>query len=291
MNSVILRHKPRLIQKYERLPRSKRMTICIGMLGSDGVVIAADTQETDQYYKREQSKIMSFIGGIQLGSNPSPPTMALALTGAGRAGYIDAFYYEAISKNLFNAGTAREVEDHIAKQLQVFHERHIFPLATASDSPEIQILIGAYVQWQTFMLVSDGSTLRKGMPYCAVGAGAHFALSLITELWRNQDVAHLEILAAYIVGMTKESIESCGKYTQIVSLHGPIMKDIPGQSSQLFPPPQLLTNVSYRKIRKWEESFGAKWSIQQRELISRLIDEELADDSKQSISQMSAGQQ
>ena len=33
--------------KFQRLPRQKRMTICIGLRASDGIVIAADAEEGD----------------------------------------------------------------------------------------------------------------------------------------------------------------------------------------------------------------------------------------------------
>jgi len=45
------------------------------------------------------------------------------------------------------------------------------------------------------------------------------------------------------------------------SLHNPKMiQDSPGGSSRLVVPPQRLTHVTGKKIRKWEESFGTKWA-------------------------------
>jgi len=73
------------------------MTICIGLLASDGLVIAADAQESDTYLKRTQQKIMPWLGGITIGSNPTPASAACAFTGAGDAGYIDAFFDYASS--------------------------------------------------------------------------------------------------------------------------------------------------------------------------------------------------
>jgi len=50
------------------------MTICIGLQTSDGTVVAADAQESDQYYKRAQQKILPFVGGIPMGNSPEPPS-------------------------------------------------------------------------------------------------------------------------------------------------------------------------------------------------------------------------
>jgi hypothetical protein len=262
-----------------RPPKAKRMTICIGLLASDGIVIAADSQESDQYYKRSQRKILPFLGGVQLGSDPKPPSMACAYTGAGEAGYIDAFFDDVVRNSSLNP-TQQEFESSLGEKLRIFHEQHLFPLAVAKNPPEIQILVGAYVQWQTFILVSHGSTLRKAFPYAAVGAGAHFALGVLNDLAdTRRDLRQTELLAAYIIAITKESIEGCGKYTQIVSLHNAqIVTDIPGQPSRLVAPWPILTHVPGKKIHKWEESFGMRWAPRQAETISNLMEEELEDD-------------
>lgn len=254
------------------------MTICIGMLAHDGIVIAADAQESDQYYKRSQQKILTFLGNIPLGSNPSQPSMACAFTGSGEGGYVDAFVAEAML-NIPTDATQKGFQDFLAEKVLRFHEQHLFPLAAASNPPEIQVLVGSYVQWSTSIYVSHGSTLRRAFPHAAIGAGAHFAMSLIDDL-QISDLRHTEILAAYVVGITKERIEGCGKYTAIVSLHNPKIQDSPGQPSQLVRPTQLLSHVSQKKIRKWEESFAARWAPRQMKLITELVEEELADDSE-----------
>jgi 20S proteasome alpha/beta subunit len=269
-----------------RLPRAKRMTICIGMLASDGIVIAADSQESDSYFKRSQQKILPYIGGLQAGANPPPPTIACALTGAGLAGYLDAFFAYAL-RDIPMKATHVELEDFLANKVQTYHRRHIFPLAAAKDPPEIQALIGAYASFQTCMFVSYGSTLRRALHYAAVGAGAHFALSIMGELVGWRDLKQAELLAAYVIALTKERIEECGKYTAIVSLHNSTA--VPGtmtEPSHLVPPLQPLTQVPGRKIQKWEESFAARWGPRQSKLVNELIEEELADDdAKQSAAQ------
>ena len=51
-------------QLVKRLPKRKRMTMCIGLLAGDGVVVAADAQESDQYIK---SLYQNFSNLILLG--------------------------------------------------------------------------------------------------------------------------------------------------------------------------------------------------------------------------------
>jgi hypothetical protein len=279
----MLKPLPKIVQfesKPKRLPRAMRMTICIGMTASDGLVLAADAQESDQYYKRSQQKIFPFVGNITLGQqNPPPPQMGCAFTGSGESGYLDAFF-EYVINGIRVDSSQIDFKEFLAEKVRTFHEKHLFPLAIAANPPEIDVLIGAYIQLQTCMFVSHGSTLRRAGPYAAVGAGAHFALSMISELWRNQDVAHTEILAAYIIGITKERIEACGNYTAIVSVHGAsIVNDLPDGRSRLVPPPHPLSFVPSGKIRKWEESFATRLAPRQVKLVEEFIEEELASDS------------
>jgi hypothetical protein len=142
-------------------------------------------------------------------------------------------------------------------------------------------MVGVYAQWSTSIYVSYGSTLRRAFPHAAIGAGAHFASSLIDDLNGIYDLRHTELLAAFIIGITKERIEGCGKYTAIISLHDSVMRDTPGEPSQLVPPSSLLTFVPGKKIKKWEESFATRLSPRQVKLIDELVEEELEDDAKQ----------
>jgi hypothetical protein len=217
------------------------------------------------------------MGAIGLGNNPTPPSMACAFTGAGESGYIDAFFADAM-KDIQTSATQKEFGDFLSDKVHKFYERHLFPLAFAKDPPDMQILVGAYAQWQTCMFVSHGSTLRRVFPHAAIGIGSHFASSLIDEIGGIKDVRHTELLAAFVVGVTKERIEGCGKYTAIVSLHNSVVQDIPGEPSRLVPPPNILTHVSGKKIRKWEESFATRWAPRQVGRINELVEEELANE-------------
>jgi hypothetical protein len=270
---------PALKPPTKRLPRPKRMTICIGMLATDGIVIAADAQETDQYYKRSQQKIFTFVGAVSLGNNPDPPSLACAFTGAGEAGYIDAFIANTILRIPTNS-TQQEFKEFLSTEVRAFHEQHIFPLAASNNRPEIEILVGAHCQWQTCMFASYGSTLRRVFPHAAIGVGAHFAMSIIDDLGGIKDLRHTELLATYVVAVTKERIEGCGKYTAIVSLHNSVTIDSPGEPSRMVRPPQLITHVRGKQIHKWEESFETKWSSRQTKLLEELVEEELAGDAE-----------
>jgi hypothetical protein len=249
------------------------MTICIGLRATDGLVIAADTEETDSYFKRTQRKIVSFIGSTNLGATP-PTQLVCALTGAGDSGYLDAFFIHAL-RDIPYVANQIELLDFLENKVKLFHERHIFPLASPTHAPEIDVLIGAICQYQPIVFVTHGSTVREASLHAAVGAGAHFALSIINDVVRIADIKRTELLAAYVIGLTKEHIEHCGKNTSIVSLHSSTIARPEGQPASLVSPPQALTYVPFEKIRQWEDSFRKKWATRQVELIEELIEEEL----------------
>jgi len=60
---------------------------CVGDRGTRGIVVAADTEESSGYMKSSETKILSVLGGVQLGKQtpkkPNVPTGACLISGAG----------------------------------------------------------------------------------------------------------------------------------------------------------------------------------------------------------------
>jgi 20S proteasome alpha/beta subunit len=277
--------KPLPRPKPNRLERIRRMTICIGIRATNGIVIAADAEENDGYVKIGQQKIFTYMGPV--GSDVPPrPQLTLAFTGAGEGGYIDAFIDNTID-NLPIDPAQTKVQEFLAKNVHTFYQKHVVPFAASKYPPEFEMLIGASFQHQVQLYTTDRSTIKKMHLHAAVGAGRQFAKGLMLQLAQFDDILRTEILAAYIIKMTKERVKDCGKYTSIVSIHSPRMVVAgDGLPSKLLPPVLPLTYVAYDEIRKWEDSFERKWSRRQHNLIHKLIGEE----AKQSVSRRSKGQ-
>src|SRR5260370_16462518 len=73
-----------LKQMYSwRNPRSMSMTIALGILTPDAVVIGADTEQTWGYLKTSGTKVFT-----------KEAHGAIAVTGSGTTGYIEAFSQE-----------------------------------------------------------------------------------------------------------------------------------------------------------------------------------------------------
>jgi hypothetical protein len=258
-----------------RLRNRRRMTICIGIRTNDGIVIAADAQESDNYYKRAQQKIMPWLGGIQPNSQ-QPAQVACLFTGAGEGGYIDAFISDAIN-GLDHKMTGPQMQEYLRRCVLDFHRKHLFPLARVTDPPEISMLIACMWGFQPHFFVTHGSTLRSGFAYNAVGAGAHFAMSVIEDCPFPYTTKAAELIAAYVVAVTKGRIEGCGQHTAINTLHAPLIEEgKEGAPSRLVAAPRIMTHVKSSQIRRWEQIFDSNWTPRQRKALADLIEEELA---------------
>lgn len=185
------------------------MTIALGILASDGVVVSADTELTwGQDRKSEGAKIAVWKRD------------GLAIAGAGNGEYIDA-----ISERFYVAAS-RHGEDfiRIRRDMQAalvrFHYDHILPWS----DPDLHcsFIIGLQRGKQAALWVTYRTTMRRAV--CAsIGIGASEADSLFVELFGAQknpaiDVATAQVIAAYITSITKDRIPGCGKNTDIAVL-------------------------------------------------------------------------
>src|SRR5438552_17699196 len=113
--------------KPRRLPARKQMTIALGILAKDGVVLAADTQETfSGVFKVDQAKILATVLGTSTKNDG-----VFGVSGAGSGGHIDA-----ISQELCDSfwrqhpKTLVDVGDDIRKRVSDFHAQHVLPYST-----------------------------------------------------------------------------------------------------------------------------------------------------------------
>jgi len=232
----------------KRLRETKRMTIAIGILAGDGIVIASDSEESDQYFKRSQSKVSLF-------HNEKAGTCAVS--GAGNsAGHIDTLAGNMGKRFLDTLLASQEsaLEKNLGECVEEFHARHIFP---CNEHLEATMLLGATYGSTTSIWVTSKSTIRQVAPYGAVGIGSAFAQSMLDRLWRMMPVASIEILAAYVMFQTKEYVDGCGKATSIISLQN----SNPG-----------FAYMPDSDVEALERAFRKDWSKREENLLWELIE-------------------
>ncbi|MBV9764566.1 MAG: hypothetical protein JOZ48_06950 [Acidobacteriaceae bacterium] len=191
------------------------MTIAVGLLATDGIVLAADAQECiPGYAKRKQHKIMP---GSTSGA-------CIAVTGAGNSTYIDHATSEIIREGLNLAPvTASEYQANLQATLRDIYEKHVIPFASYPDDyrPDFSLLIAAGNKFGTMLFVSDKNLLTNVHSFEAVGCGAFMAKTLLSTLYKPFPTLEIaECLAVYVILQVKRFIDGCGDDTGVVTVTG-----------------------------------------------------------------------
>ncbi len=187
------------------------MTIAVGILAADGIVIAADQQETSGWgTKSVADKVLSLV----------TPHGVIAVTGAGSAGHLDAMAQQVCGA-FFRSKAGRELEA-VQAGFGDFYAKHIIPLYPFNQrfpNCDIDAIIGVDTPRGRFILANEQTALRQCDGYVAVGSGASQAsLVLSRTLIPSLPLERAALLAAYAIYTVKESVEGCGKNTDVYML-------------------------------------------------------------------------
>lgn len=195
-----------------RLPQRKAMTIALGVIASDGIVVAADTQVTiPGYWKSNQGKI-GFVGH----ASRTGPTGSCIVTGAtDRLPYLKNLRVQVL-RDFMAAKTITDpdlMESRFGNIVENFHERHVAPYR---DHPEVTLLIAYQRGDSGRMWVTNRGTITEHGQYAAVGVGEPYASALLGRLWLpGYDLASAVAMAVYIANAVKDSVDGCGKFINL----------------------------------------------------------------------------
>ncbi len=205
-------HRPRpLPQVY-----AKRMTIALGVLARDGVVLAADTEYTWGYLKTSGEKIRSAECACG----------ALAMAGAGDAGYLGAVCddlvaeFQSYGKNV----PVPRMKARFEGILVEFHKKHVVPYGDSS-SVAFWLLLAFQRGRASYLWSTCNGAMMRRAPYASIGLGCEYADALLGQMFGDpaiglNDVSLASRVAAYAVHQTKENVQNCGKKTSLVILRG-----------------------------------------------------------------------
>jgi 20S proteasome alpha/beta subunit len=210
------RLKPPRVPPPKRLGERKRMTIALGILASDGVVLAADTQETAGYFKGFALKIHSAMTQ----TNPhSTVQSAVAVTGSGPGVYLDAIADEIIRDFHRNQDSSVVAfESHLRERVEDFWARHVANKPDHS-ARAFDLIIGVQIEGHHSALwLTEGSVVKPSTGFESVGTGSPYARMAIQYRAVNMDVQSAAILAILGVAQAKEHDTDCGKNTTVTFL-------------------------------------------------------------------------
>ena len=257
------------------------MTIAIGLMAEDGIVVAADTQEsTGGLLKGDKQKMVSFGGAIGQDAK-SVREGGCVIAGAGDSGHTRALIDQlgflfmvngdlqvmtlANDKTLSLVGEFRTC-------LRSFYKEHIIPFASfpRRERPDVEMLIALYRNYQPCLFYTEKTAIIHALHYKAIGLGSTFSELLLNGYWRpRMPVVEAQVLAAYVVFMTKEWVEDCGKYTGMLTLNEDRFflggEDIKGEG---------ITYTPWQTIEEWEHLFRTKWRDADCNLVRRQIEDQ-----------------
>ena len=237
--------------------RERKMTIALGILASDGLVLAADTEISSD--GGELKGVDSKLIGVSQALEHGIPGRALGLAGAGSLPYFQSLRLDAAIVVMRSLGDDGKDDHRIKHNLELlmtdFHNKHVIPYAKFKHPPEISLLVGTWFNEAGTIWATDKGTVRKAaLGYDAIGGGAGYALDLLHGHFHDGPVLmsrdSAALLAAYVMLRVKSTIQGCGQETHIALLS-------PGAYS--FVPRALLTEcdriIEQHYLRYAHEAF------------------------------------
>lgn len=185
------------------------------MLGSDGGVIAADTEIVEGDLKGIDTKILG-------GSRATPLPLALGLGGAGRLNYFESVKTKLAGAIIDSVGPTEDsdhlVEAAIESVIVPFYERNILPFRdNEQEELDVHTLALTWVGNRGKIWASDRTAVRSSDDMDVIGLGPSFALGLMRGYYtRGACVESLVILAAYVVWRCKHVLTGIGQQTQVM---------------------------------------------------------------------------
>jgi hypothetical protein len=211
-------HRPRPL-KQSQYPRA--MTIALGILVNDAMILAADTEITVEGVMKSGEGKIRWVR-VTYPAESERKWDAFAITGAGPTGYLDAVQQEALQ--LFNGhpdASIDELEDLFRKLIKKFYKDHITPFSSYGlDRPDFWLILAAERGTASGtvrrMWVSNLNTLRRVNRHAAVGIGEAQGMVILNRLALQHDADIGQLVAAYTIFDVKERIPGCGKDTDII---------------------------------------------------------------------------
>ena len=214
------------------------MTIALGILASDGVVIAADREETfGQITKSSQNKIS---GVFRLSTTAGTSHRFLLLAGSGHAHYIDAFAQYLDEGVLADPRIDANPKMVLDQALERFYTKKVVPFSgyPSDDRPDFRVVMGLPAAGRSHLFLSDHSALREEERFSAIGLGSLVVTPLIKRLLeinsgaRSVSIREAVVIAAHAVRDAKETVQGVGKETDIMAMFDD------GALARMVPPTQ-----------------------------------------------------
>ena len=191
------------------------MTIALGILASDGLVIAADTQLSMGYLKTTAGKVTwAAKTEVPPGSNRTE----IIVSGAGAEFSIKHLGQEITSEFMETPAVmpAQHVGNVLRKSVLGFHKQHVTPHGK-DGSLDVWMIVGATDKIGKHLWVTDRSVTKEESRFGAVGVGLGMARIVMEQMYAPVDTVGAILLASYVIWRVKHSMDGVGDETDIIA--------------------------------------------------------------------------
>jgi 20S proteasome alpha/beta subunit len=197
------------------------MTIAAGFKFKDGILMCADTEQTQGELKFTESKLICA---------EQQPSFSAVFAIAGNVRYATMAVQEMIADLKATDVVTHEIAEQVIKhRLSKIYTELLYPHPKANypDSPFFDLLIAVQAEGASRLLACSESSVSEISTYECFGIGLTLAKYLIKPLYQQEMSKHnIEMLAARVLIHVKENVAYCGKDSEFRVLHnsGAILK-------------------------------------------------------------------
>ncbi|HUJ31275.1 MAG TPA: hypothetical protein VLY23_08350 [Candidatus Acidoferrum sp.] len=191
------------------------MTIIVGMLSRDGIVMGADSEESTTDLKKSVQKLFPL--------RTSDGSYLIA-GGAGPGYLVDAITQE-LWKDFLPASFENilQIQQEIADRVHRFYKEHVlaWPTIQEREANDFSLLLGVSVRseksdnYAHYLWIVEKGVLRPAGPSAAIGMGAMYANILMDNLHGFYSAASTSLIAIDTIRRVKRDTPWCGKDTSI----------------------------------------------------------------------------
>jgi 20S proteasome alpha/beta subunit len=209
------------------------MTIIVSIITDDGIVLAADSQET--YSRGVHIKRLGFEKIYPLIESEAAKVV---MAGSGEGPFISlaAEILESKLQTSLSLGSPRDIADMAEDALTDINRRYVIErasrLGTKADTvhePSLSLMLGicwkgfaGKVEYSVFTVFPDGIAQRE-TGYSSLGSGSAYAEYLLARMYRDHIPLDQAVkVACYVIEQVKEVEPNCGgpTYVTIIKENG-----------------------------------------------------------------------
>jgi hypothetical protein len=197
------------------------MTIALGFMCTDGIVLAADRELSTPTVKIDGPKAWIFAYPREA----EDPQLRVCLVGAGDYAFIK-FAAEQLDDLLMKwvaqhgAPTIDDVKDVIQTVIMDVHHEHLYPIGQPHERPAIDLLIGLWLKSGRMRLARTSLTaVTKVWNYEAVGIGSDLANFLVRRFYADRiPISSAMFWASYVLMHAKKYVPGCGGPSDVIAM-------------------------------------------------------------------------